>query len=113
MATKVVILSEHFRVKFMHDQQEDFTMSDEKNYTMNRANAAVLSRDFVLAARLYKSILKKAPDNIEALTQLASCYVRAGTIKSITSLFGNFEKEPNNFSVMNNLGGIIVDLVCT
>ena len=35
-------------------------MSDENinNFTLERADTALLSRDFALAARLYKSVLK-------------------------------------------------------
>lgn len=79
----------------------------DNGYTMNRANAAVLSRDFVLAARLYKNILKDDPENTEVLTQLASCYIRAGEDrKALYVCLEILKLEPNNFAVLNNLGGV-------
>lgn len=79
----------------------------DNGYTMNRANAAILSRDFVLAARLYKNILKDDPENTEVLTQLASCYIRAGEDrKALYVCLEILKLEPNNFAVLNNLGGV-------
>ena len=49
-----------------------------KEFTLKRAQNAVLSRDFVLAARLFKTILKEEPNNIDVLAQLGSTYVRSG-----------------------------------
>ena len=34
-----------------------------KNFTLERAETALLSRDFALAARLYKSVLKDDENN--------------------------------------------------
>ena len=43
-------------------------MSDSNtNFTLERAENALLSRDFYLAARLYKSVLRDYPDNKEVL----------------------------------------------
>ena len=49
-----------------------------KEFTLKRAQNAVLSRDFVLASRLFKTILKSEPNNIDVLSQLGSTYVRSG-----------------------------------
>ncbi|HQL04554.1 MAG TPA: tetratricopeptide repeat protein [Treponemataceae bacterium] len=82
-------------------------MSDDKSYLLNRAKGAVLSRDFSLAARLYKTLLKSEPDNVEYLSQLGSVYVREGNDeKALTAYQSVISKDPGNFSALNSLGGI-------
>lgn len=73
----------------------------------SRADAAVLSRDFALAARLYNTLLQQSPDDISLLEKMGSIYVKSGDdakallyYKKINSL------KPNDFSTLNNLGGI-------
>ncbi|HOE08993.1 MAG TPA: tetratricopeptide repeat protein, partial [Treponemataceae bacterium] len=82
-------------------------MSDDKSYLLNRAKGAVLSRDFSLAARLYKTLLKSEPDNVEYLSQLGSVYVREGNDeKALTAYQSVISKDSGNFSALNSLGGI-------
>ena len=49
---------------------------NEKKLILTRAKSAVLSRDFVTAARLYKQLLKTDPSNVEYLRELGSIYVK-------------------------------------
>lgn len=82
-------------------------MSNDKNYLLNRAKGAVLSRDFSLAARLYKTLLKSEPDNVEILSQLGSVYVREGSDeKALTAYQSVIAKDSGNFNALNSLGGI-------
>lgn len=82
-------------------------MSNEKNYLLNRAKGAVLSRDFSLAARLYKTLLKSEPDNVELLSQLASVYVREGSDEKALKAYQQVaSRDPGNFNALNSLGGI-------
>lgn len=52
--------------------------SKRNNGILDRANAAILSRDFEQAARIYKGLLKSDPQNIELLSSLGNLYVKSG-----------------------------------
>ncbi|MBQ6057447.1 MAG: tetratricopeptide repeat protein [Treponema sp.] len=45
---------------------------------ISRARAALMARDFNLAARLYKQLLRDEPDNIEFLNKLGELYMKSG-----------------------------------
>jgi tetratricopeptide (TPR) repeat protein len=45
---------------------------------ISRARAALMARDFNLAARLYKQLLRDDPDNIEFLNKLGELYMKSG-----------------------------------
>ena len=82
-------------------------MSDDKGYLLSRAKAAVLSRDFSLAARLYKTLLKSEPDNVDLLSQLGSVYVREGNDEKALSAYQSvIARDQGNFNALNSLGGI-------
>lgn len=83
-------------------------MSDSNtNFTLERAENALLSRDFYLAARLYKSILKDYPDNKEVLIKLGTCYVRGNQDeKALEPFLQVLRMENTNFEALTNLGGI-------
>ncbi|MCM1321761.1 MAG: tetratricopeptide repeat protein [Bacteroides sp.] len=82
-------------------------MSDTINTTISRAKSAVIAHDFETASRLFRSVLKKDPNNIDVLLQLGDVYVRAGqdnkalqTYKTINTI------DPQNFEAFDSLGGI-------
>ena len=78
-----------------------------KEFTLKRAQNAVLSRDFVLASRLFKTILKEEPNNIDVLSQLGSTYVRSGDDEKALEYYKRIVQIDNmNFNALNNLGGI-------
>ena len=53
--------------------------SDEKHkFALRRAAAALASRDFELASRLYKGLLKNDCDNRDLLFALGDVYVKSG-----------------------------------
>ncbi len=83
-------------------------MSDSNtNFTLERAENALLSRDFYLAARLYKSVLRDYPDNKEVLIKLGTCYVRGNQDeKALEPFLQVLRMENTNFEALNNLGGI-------
>ena len=84
-------------------------MSDENinNFTLERADTALLSRDFALAARLYKSVLKDNENNKDVLLKLGTCYVRANQDeKALEPYLRVLSLDKNNFDALNNLGGI-------
>ena len=83
-------------------------MNEQNNdYMLSRAKAAVMARDFVLASRLFKTILRSDPDNTDVRSQLAASYVRAGEDEKALAEYQEILKtDSNNFSVLNNLGGI-------
>lgn len=51
---------------------------DERQNILSRAQSAIISRDFPLATKLYKSILKEHPKDIEVLKSLGAMYIKAG-----------------------------------
>lgn len=81
-------------------------MSDNE-LILNRAKAAVLSRDFTLAARLYKTLLKQKPQDVGLLSQLGSLYVKSGDDALALPVFKEIvQLKQNDFNALNNLGGI-------
>ena len=78
-----------------------------KEFMLKRAQNAVLARDFVLAARLFKTVLKENPNDIEILSKLGSTYVRAGEDEKALEVYNRILKLDNtDFNALNNLGGI-------
>ena len=77
-------------------------MSDtNKEFTLKRAQNAVLSRDFVLASRLFKTILKEEPNNIDVLSQLGSTYVRSGDDEKALEVYKRIVQIDNmNFNAL-------------
>jgi len=75
--------------------------------TLFRAKSAVLSRDFDLATRLFKRVLKEHPDSIEVMHELASAYVRSGQdCQALLVCQQIIEKDRNDFGALVSLGGI-------
>lgn len=80
---------------------------NEKSTLEKRAKSAALSRDFTMAERLYKSLLKDEPDNIEYLSALGSVYMQKGEDEKALPYFTHLLSiEPDNFSALNNTGAI-------
>lgn len=72
-----------------------------------RADAAVLSRDYDLAVRLYSSLLEKSPNDIFILEKIGSIYVKSGNDKKALPFYNKInELKPNDFNILNDLGGI-------
>ena len=73
----------------------------------SRADAAVVSRDFALAARLYSTLLQQIPDSIDLLEKLGNVYVKSGNDAKALPIFLQInEKKPNDYSTLTSLGGI-------
>ena len=72
----------------------------------DRAQSAMLSRDFALAARLYKTLLKQEPGNIDIMNALGSLYVKSGEDdKAIPYYESILTLSPHDVDAMNSLGG--------
>lgn len=73
----------------------------------DRAQSAMLSRDYALAARLYKTLLKVEPDNADILNALGSLYVKSNEDeKAIPYYESILTFNPHDVNAMNSLGGI-------
>lgn len=71
----------------------------------SRADAAVLSRDFALAARLYNSLLQQSPNDVELLEKLGSIYVKSGDDKKALPYYTKINSiKPKDFDTLNSLG---------
>ncbi len=85
-------------------------MSDnnsDANLMLERANAAVLSRDYSLATRLYRTLLQSDPDNVDLLFALGDLYQKSGNdAKAIPIYKRLIEKNPKDVVSMNFLGSI-------
>ena len=80
---------------------------NEKNLVLTRAQSAVLSRDFVTAARLYKQLLKTDPSNVDYLRELGAIYVKNGEdSKAIPYYEQIITFYPHYVDAMNSLGAI-------
>ncbi|MCQ2585552.1 MAG: tetratricopeptide repeat protein [Treponema sp.] len=72
----------------------------------DRAQSAMLSRDFALAARLFKTLLKQEPGNIEIMNALGSLFVKSGEDeKAIPYYESILTLSPHDVDAMNSLGG--------
>ncbi|MFI3257756.1 MAG: tetratricopeptide repeat protein, partial [Spirochaetales bacterium] len=70
--------------------------------TLQRAQAAELSRDYNLAVHLYRRLLTNEPDNFDLLSRLAQVYVRSGNDSKALVLYLSLnEKNRANFIVLN------------
>ena len=77
------------------------------DFNLSRAKAAVLSRDFELAERLYRNILRNQPDDIEILHDLASMYIRSNQDTKALQIYERIlGLDIHDFDALNNLGGI-------
>lgn len=80
---------------------------DEKEIVFNRAKNAMLSRDFTLAARLFKSLLADEPNNLELLNSLGQLYIKASDDEKALPFYEQIIKlNPVNVDAYNNMGGI-------
>lgn len=80
---------------------------DEKEIVFNRAKNAMLSRDFALAARLFKSLLADDPNNLELLNSLGQLYIKASDDEKALPFYEKIIKlNPVNVDAYNNMGGI-------
>lgn len=83
------------------------TQFSKESLVIQRANKAVLARDYQAAIRLYVRILKEYPNNKEVLTSLADVYVLAGDDPSALKIFTKIlNNDPSNFKALNSLSGI-------
>lgn len=80
---------------------------EDKEIVLRRAKNAVISRDFNLAIRLYKSLLQEDVKNIEYLTALGNLYMKNNDDEKALPYFQQILTfYPNNFEAMNSMGGI-------
>lgn len=80
---------------------------EEKEIVLRRAKNAVISRDFNLAIRLYKSLLQDDVKNIEYLTTLGNLYMKNNDDEKALPYFQQILTfYPNDFEAMNSMGGI-------
>lgn len=80
---------------------------EDKEIILRRAKNAVISRDFNLAIRLYKSLLQEDVKNIEYLSALGNLYMKNNDDEKALPYFQQILTfYPNNFEAMNSMGGI-------
>lgn len=74
---------------------------------VSRARAAVIARDFTLAARLYKQLLRDDRDNIQLLNQLGELYMKSGKDDQALPLYKRIsELDSANSKPLITMGGI-------
>lgn len=80
---------------------------EDKEIVLRGAKNAVISRDFNLAIRLYKSLLQEDVKNIEYLAALGNLYMKNNDDEKALPYFQQILTfYPNNFEAMNSMGGI-------
>lgn len=80
---------------------------EDKEIVLRRAKNAVISRDFNLAIRLYKSLLQEDVKNIEYLSALGNLYMKNNDDEKALPYFQQILTfYSNNFEAMNSMGGI-------
>lgn len=80
---------------------------EDKEIVLRRAKNTVISRDFNLAIRLYKSLLQEDVKNIEYLSALGNLYMKNNDDEKALPYFQQILTfYPNNFEAMNSMGGI-------
>ncbi len=81
--------------------------NDKNDFTLNRADSALLARDFSLAARLYRTVLANDPTNKDLYLKLGSTYVKAGQDEKAESAYlGVLRLDSSNYEALNSLGGV-------
>lgn len=81
-------------------------MSD-KEIQLKRASAALISRDYETAARIYKLLIKEDYNDIDLKIQLGNLYVKSGDDKLALTCFEEIDKlQPGNVDILLALGGI-------
>ena len=82
--------------------------SDEKyKFAVRRAAAALSSRDFELAARLYAGLLKNDPDNRTLLSALGDVYVKSGDDARALAYYEKINKNNlNDTASLTAIGAI-------
>ncbi|MGN0728861.1 tetratricopeptide repeat protein [Treponema sp.] len=84
-----------------------YNESNQNSGILDRANAAILSRDYEQAARIYKGLLKSDPQNTELLSSLGNLYIKSGEDDKALSYFNEVVRlDQNNAAALNALGGI-------
>mgnify|MGYP003300671395 CR=1 FL=1 len=79
----------------------------EKGLLLSRAQAAVISRDFALAVKLYKTLLKDEPDNLVYLKELGNIHVKNGEDEKAIPYFEQIITfHPQDVDAMISLGAI-------
>ncbi len=74
---------------------------------LNRANSAVISHDYALAARLYKSLIKENPGDRDLLARLGNVYIKSGEDEKALPVFQELlEADSKNVETLLTLGGI-------
>ena len=95
----------------MHGRNRAAIMASERGegnkLVFRRAAAALASRDFDLAVRLYKGLLKDDPENRDVLFSLGDVYVKSGDDKTALVYYEKINKiDPNDAASLNATGGI-------
>ena len=81
-------------------------MSD-KEMQLKRAKTALIAHDYETATRIYKSLIRDDPKDLDLKIQLGNLYVKSGEDELALSCFEEIDKEqPGNVDVLLALGGI-------
>ena len=81
--------------------------AEENKFVFRRAAAALASRDFTLAARLYEGLLKDDPENRDVLFALGDVYVKSGDDARALPYYEKINKiDPNDAASLIASGGI-------
>jgi tetratricopeptide (TPR) repeat protein len=82
-------------------------MADQTSVILERANSAIVARDFTYAEKLLMNLLRQNPDTPEALELLGSVYLRADRFENALSIYKKLsEIHPGNAEILSNLGSI-------
>jgi tetratricopeptide (TPR) repeat protein len=74
---------------------------------LERAKAALIARDYSLAAKIYKNLILEEPENVDYKMQLGNLYVKAGKDDQALTLFKQVEKVDNeNLDALIAISGI-------
>ncbi len=74
---------------------------------LNRADSAVMSHDYALAARLFTALLKENPDDRMLLERLGNVYIKSGDDQKALPVYEELNSlDPKNAKIMLSLGGI-------
>lgn len=79
----------------------------DKELILSRAKSASIARDFPLAIKLYKSLLKEDPSDLNVLNQLGASFVKSGDDEKALLYYEQILTfSPHDIDAMNSLGAI-------
>ena len=80
-------------------------MADQTSVILERANSALIARDFTYAEKFLLNLMRQNEDSIDVLSLLGAVYLRSDNLEKALSVFKKLSAiVPGDVEILNNLG---------